>query len=180
MLTILLSHLPSPEDSEVQRDYSRCPKGASQWLSGKESTCNAWDAGDSGSIHGSGRFLGGGNSNPLQYSCILAWKSPMDRPWQATVPRVTKSWTQLNMRAARVQDLQSDEWYRQALNSKACQCLDIAGSFHLGLCPSWSTVQVSHFCLPWHTPWGLLGLLAPLLGDCKTLLFCTPGQRKEE
>jgi len=76
MLTVLLSHLPSPEDSEVQRDYSRCPKGASQWLSGKESTCNAGDAGDSGSTRGSGRFLGGRNSSPLQYSCIPAWKIP--------------------------------------------------------------------------------------------------------
>ena len=37
-----------------------------QWLSGKESTCNA---GDLGSMSGSGRFPGEGNSNPLQYSC---------------------------------------------------------------------------------------------------------------
>ena len=30
--------------------------------------------------------------NPLQYSCL---KNPMDRgAWQATVHRVTKSWTQ--------------------------------------------------------------------------------------
>ena len=36
-------------------------------LSGKESTCNA---GDAGSIPGSGRFPGGGNGNPFQYSCL--------------------------------------------------------------------------------------------------------------
>ena len=30
------------------------------------------------------------------YSSILAWRIPMDRgTWQATVPGVTKSWTQL-------------------------------------------------------------------------------------
>ena len=33
---------------------------------GKESACNA---GEPGVIPGSGRFPGGGNSNPLQYSC---------------------------------------------------------------------------------------------------------------
>ena len=54
--------------------------GLSQWLSGKESTCNA---GDTGLITGSGRFPGGGHSNPLQYFCL---ENPMDRgAWQATV-----------------------------------------------------------------------------------------------
>ena len=33
----------------------------------KESACNA---GDLGSIPGSGRSPGGGNGNPLQYSCL--------------------------------------------------------------------------------------------------------------
>ena len=37
---------------------------------GKESTCNARDTRDVGSIPGSERSLGGGNSNPLQYSCL--------------------------------------------------------------------------------------------------------------
>ena len=61
---------------------------------GKESSCNAGDTGDSGSIPGSGRFLGEGNGNPLQYSCL---ENSMDRgAWPAAVPRVTKSQTQLN------------------------------------------------------------------------------------
>ena len=34
---------------------------------GKESACNA---GDPGSIPGLGRSHGGGNGNPLQYSCL--------------------------------------------------------------------------------------------------------------
>ena len=42
--------------------------GLPGWLSGKEFTCDAEDAGDStGSIPGLGRFPGGGHDNPLQY-----------------------------------------------------------------------------------------------------------------
>ena len=55
---------------------------------GKESACNA---GDSGSIPGSGKFPGEGNGNPLQYSCL---KSPMDRgTWWAIGHGVAKSRT---------------------------------------------------------------------------------------
>ena len=39
----------------------------------KVSACNA---GDPGSIPGSGRYPGEGNGNPLQYSCL---ENPMDR-----------------------------------------------------------------------------------------------------
>ena len=56
-----------------------------RWLSGKESACHA---GDTGSVPGSGRYTGEGNSNPLQYSCL---GNPMDRgAWRATVHGVTK------------------------------------------------------------------------------------------
>ena len=45
------------------------------------------NAGDVGSILGSGRSPGEGNGNPLQYSCL---GNPMDRgAWWATVPGVT-------------------------------------------------------------------------------------------
>ena len=55
---------------------------------GKESTCTAGAAGDAVSIPGSGRSPGGGNGNPLQYSC---WKNPIDRgAWQAIVHGVGK------------------------------------------------------------------------------------------
>ena len=37
---------------------------------------SAYNAGDPGSIPGSGRSPGEGNSNPLQYSCL---ENPMDR-----------------------------------------------------------------------------------------------------
>ena len=59
-----------------------------RWLSGKESACNAGAVGGTGSISGSGRSLGGGHSNPLQYSCL---ENPMDREaWRATVHSVAK------------------------------------------------------------------------------------------
>ena len=55
------------------------------WLSGKESACQA---GDAGLIPGLGRAPGEGNGNPLQYSCL---ENPKDREaWWATVHRVTK------------------------------------------------------------------------------------------
>ena len=57
--------------------------------SGKESTCNAGNMGDTGLIPGSGRSPGEGNGNSLQYSCL---GNPMDRgTWEATahgVPRI--------------------------------------------------------------------------------------------
>ena len=46
---------------------------------------------DTGLIPGSGRSPGGGNGNPLQYSCL---KNPMDRTaWWARVHRVTRGQT---------------------------------------------------------------------------------------
>ena len=46
------------------------------------------NAGDVGSVLGSGRLPGEGNGSPLQYSCL---GKPMDRgAWRATVHGVTK------------------------------------------------------------------------------------------
>ena len=57
---------------------------------GKETTCNAGDTGDADSIPGLGRFPGGGNGNPLQYSCL---KNSKDRgAWWAIGNGVEKSW----------------------------------------------------------------------------------------
>ena len=58
---------------------------------GKESACNA---GDPASIPGSGRSPGGGNGNPLLYSCL---EDAMDRgAWPAMVHKIAKSQTQLS------------------------------------------------------------------------------------
>ena len=52
---------------------------------GKEAACNA---GDLGSVPGSGRSPGEGNGNPLLYSCL---ENSMGRvAWWVTVPGVTK------------------------------------------------------------------------------------------
>ena len=55
----------------------------------KSPPANVRDIKDLGSIPGSGRSLGGGHGNPLQYSCL---ENPMDRgAWWARVHRVTES-----------------------------------------------------------------------------------------
>ena len=49
------------------------------------------DAKEAASSSGSGRSPGGGNDNPLHYSCL---GNPMERgAWWATVHGVAKSWT---------------------------------------------------------------------------------------
>ena len=57
-----------------------------------KSTCNA---GDPGSIPGSGRSPGEGNGNPLQYSSL---ENSMDRrAWQTTVQGISKSQTWVSL-----------------------------------------------------------------------------------
>ena len=51
----------------------------------------AEDPRDAGLIPGSGRSLGGGHGNPLQYSCL---ENPLDREtWPDMLHRIAKSWT---------------------------------------------------------------------------------------
>ena len=60
--------------------------GLPRWLSGKESPCQAGDAGWQDSLE----------KEMATHSGILAWKNPMDRgacPQWATVRGVIKSWT---------------------------------------------------------------------------------------
>ena len=65
---------------------------------GKASACSAGDTGDLDPISGLGRSPGGGNGDPLQYSCL---ENPMDREaGRATVQRVAKSQTRLSMSTA--------------------------------------------------------------------------------
>ena len=57
--------------------------------SGSEVKASASNAGDRGSIPGSGRSPGEGNGNPLQYSCL---ENPMDGgTWYATVHGIGES-----------------------------------------------------------------------------------------
>ena len=77
----------------------------------KNPPANARDIRDSGSIPGLRRSPGGGNSDPLQYSCL---ENPMDRgAWRATDHGVTKSQTRLKQLSMHAQDLfwpMSCEW----------------------------------------------------------------------
>ena len=60
----------------------------------KNPPANGEDTEDTDLIPGSGKFPGGGDGNPLQYSCL---ENPMDRgAWWATVHGVAKSWARLS------------------------------------------------------------------------------------
>ena len=89
---------PSPGDlPELGIEPGSCALQAdflpSEPLGKVESACNAGDAGERGSVPGSGRSSGEGNGYRLQYSCL---ENPMDRgTWRAIVHGVTKSGTRL-------------------------------------------------------------------------------------
>ena len=94
LLLIVCSELDFPDSSADQ-----------------ESIC---DAGDLGSIPGSGRSPGEGNGNSLQYSCL---ENPMDRgAWWATVHGATKSQTRLS-------DFPFMHW-RRKWQPFQCSCLE--------------------------------------------------------
>ena len=60
-------------------------------IGGSDSKASAYNAGDPGSIPGSGRSPGEGNGNPLQYSCL---ENPMDGGawWAMGLQRVRYDW----------------------------------------------------------------------------------------
>ena len=79
---------------------------------GSDGKASAYDAGDPGSIPGSGRSPGEGNGIPLQYSCL---GNPMDRgAWQATVHRVTISQIGLSNQTTATYLLSYFNWLQQS------------------------------------------------------------------
>ena len=85
------------EESDVTEQLSTAQRrlliGFSDGTVVKNLPTSARDPGAAGSIHGLGRSLGGGNGNPLLYSCL---KTSMDiGAWQAAVHGVPKSRTWL-------------------------------------------------------------------------------------
>ena len=56
----------------------------------KNLSANAGDIKDTGSSPGSGRYPGGGHSNPFQYPCL---EIPWTGAWGATVHRVAQNQT---------------------------------------------------------------------------------------
>ena len=63
-------------------------KGLSGFLGGSDGKVSACNAGDPGTISGSGRSPGEENGNPLQYSCLE--NSMGEGAWWATVHGVAK------------------------------------------------------------------------------------------
>ena len=152
--------LPSQDDSTIfstlrgKREafftQGHINKGFPGGSDGKESSCNA---GDRGSIPGSGRSSEKGNGYPVQYSCL---QNPTDRgAWQTTVHGITKSQTQLN------EYLYSHCFY-DSIKDRTFSC-NRAGPTsscwlkpNLGTCKphSWQGIQLSHpryvdsHCLP--------------------------------
>ena len=61
-----------------QKEYLLFLLGFTIWkfYGGSDSKASVYNAGDLGSIPGSGRSAGEGNGNPLQYYCL---ENPMDR-----------------------------------------------------------------------------------------------------
>ena len=88
--TCLTSGYSSKLQSSRQYGTGGFPGGAVV----KNPSANAGEGRDLGSVSGSGRSPGGGNGNPLQYSCL---KIPTGRgTWWATAHGVAKSRTRLS------------------------------------------------------------------------------------
>ena len=86
---------------------------------GSDGKVSVYNAGDPGSIPGSGRSTGEGNGNPLQYYCL---ENPMDRgAWWATVHGVAKSRTQLS-------DVPSPFTFTFTLNTKTLNVKNLTES----------------------------------------------------
>ena len=83
--------------AHTQRNFKRLPLWPVAFPSGtvvKNPPANAGDVRDTGSIPGLGRSPGGGNGNPLQYSCL---ENSMDRgAWWPTDHAVANSQTRLS------------------------------------------------------------------------------------
>ena len=81
--------------------------GLPRLLSGKESACQCRSQRRFRFNPGLGRSPGGGNGNPLQYSCL---ENPMDRgAWWTVVHGVAKSQKQLTTHAQQYKDFTNFE-----------------------------------------------------------------------
>ena len=99
----------------------------------KNPPANARDTGDPGLISGLGRSPGGGNSNPLQYSCL---ENPMDRGARWTrVHGVATSCTQLSTAAAEQKTGWELSWWEGEINEK--RHIKTSGVLEVSCLPAW-------------------------------------------
>ena len=141
---------------------------------GKASVCNA---GNPGSIPGSGRSPGEGNGNPLQYSCL---ENPMDRgAWQATVLGVTKSQTRLSnftllMTQCTIQNVIFVFRFLKIEVQLICKSVLVSGAqqsdsvIHIFFFRLFSPVTTHSSILAWKIPWAQKPLQAAVLEVTKS------------
>ena len=99
--------------------------GLPLWLSGKESSCNAGDVRDKGSVLGLGRSPGQGHGNPLQDSCL---ENPMDRgAWWVMVHRAAKSRTRLKRLSTQHKTFTSSQWAVEGSGNRWALWPDLRG-----------------------------------------------------
>ena len=86
---IWATNIPRNSDFDFVGVHTRMRTSlVAQWLKKKTKNTLPTNAEDTGSIPGLGRFPGGGNGNPLQYSCL---GNPMNAgAWRAAVHGVAK------------------------------------------------------------------------------------------
>ena len=78
---------------ELSSFFHEIPWAPQVALAVKNPPASAGEVRDVGSIPGSGRSLGGGHGDPLQYSCL---ENPRDEgAWWAAIYGVAQSWTRL-------------------------------------------------------------------------------------
>ena len=92
-LLLLLLNLPPPSPLPISIHMPTLNLSLGNFPGGSDCKASTRNAGDLGSIPGSGRSPGEGNSNPLQYSCL---ENTMDGGAWSTVHEVTKSQTKLS------------------------------------------------------------------------------------
>ena len=98
-------------------------------------------------------FIGEGNGNPLQYSCL---ENPRDGgAWWAAVSGVAQSWTRLKRLSS--SSSSSKGWIQLRLG----HCMRRWGC-------TWGEGGCVHMLVPTASPWGFLAILLLISGNCST------------
>ena len=148
-----------PENIQQSKELVGLYQGFPVSSAGKESTCNA---GDLGSIPGSGRYPGKGIGYPILYSCLENPHGQRSLAGYSPVHGVTKSWTWLNNLAhtkhlkacsARFPGAQSASFHpelpQEVLKVSSCSSTGFnlcRGKWRLPLFSHWQMLSASAIC----------------------------------